>query len=105
MQASIDTDLSQQCQSVAGEHLDIGKQCDELLQDQNDLATHIEAHTGEELYQCNQCRKTFSKKGELDLHFKTLHTVEKIYNCDRCENNYKRKYDLGRRAKTHTREN
>ena len=50
MQGSIDTDLSQQCQSVAGEQLDIGKQCDELLQDQNDLATHLEAHTGEELY-------------------------------------------------------
>ena len=41
MAGSIDTDLSQQCQSVAGEQLDIGKHCDELLQDQNDLATHL----------------------------------------------------------------
>ena len=55
----------------------------------------------ENQYSCKVCRKSFSRKSELERHMKT-HTGVKPYNCTFCKMKFSQKSNLKRHTLTHT---
>lgn len=49
------------------------KICNENLKGARRLRDHLRIHTGEQLFECSVCKKTFSKKSNLRVHLKKTH--------------------------------
>ncbi|XP_062303648.1 zinc finger protein 180-like isoform X2 [Osmerus eperlanus] len=58
-------------------------------------------HTGKTKHQCQQCNKTFSRKGALVFHMRT-HTVKKSYQCQQCNKRFSQSGSLLKHIRTHT---
>ncbi|XP_062304475.1 zinc finger protein with KRAB and SCAN domains 3-like [Osmerus eperlanus] len=60
-------------------------------------------HTGKTIHQCQQCNKTFSRKGALVFHMRT-HTGVKPYQCQECSKPFSQNSSLIKHMRTHRRE-
>ncbi|GFT93012.1 hypothetical protein NPIL_103241 [Nephila pilipes] len=58
-------------------------------------------HTEENLFQCNECQRTFSDRRNFNRHLLT-HSQEKPLQCEVCQSRFKRKDTLSRHMLTHT---
>ncbi|XP_067092084.1 zinc finger protein 26-like [Osmerus mordax] len=61
----------------------------------------LRRHTGKTIHQCQQCNKTFSRKGALVFHIRT-HTVKKSYQCQQCNKRFSQSGSLLKHIRTHT---
>ena len=52
-------------------------------------------------YNCDQCDKTFSQKGNLKIHY-LVHTGVKPFVCDICEQSFTSNENLQSHRRTHT---
>ena len=52
-------------------------------------------------FTCNQCQKTFSRKGNLATH-KITHSGEKPYHCDICQKKFAQSNNLTDHRRIHT---
>ena len=50
-------------------------------------------YRGEKSFKCDMCKKKFSSKSGLVVHFK-IHNEEKSFKCDVCSKKFRRKFEL-----------
>ena len=55
---------------------------------------------GRNNFQCTKCKRTFSRKDNMERHFK-IHTTEKEFQCDICQKLYNNKSSLVRHQEMH----
>ena len=69
--------------------------------DYNTGKTNVVRNTHEKLYQCKECCKSFSQRGDLKRHI-MIHTSEKPYKCEICDMSFTQKGNLMTHKRTHT---
>ncbi|XP_055786041.1 zinc finger protein 239-like [Salvelinus fontinalis] len=90
--------------SAAGEKLYQCRQCGKSFTSKGNLTLHLKIHTGEKPFLCKQCGKSFIQKGDLNRHTR-VHTGEKPYLCKQCGKSFLQKRDLTIHTRIHTGEN
>ncbi len=74
----------------AGEKPYTCQQCGKSFIKKGTLQMHNRIHTGEKPFVCTQCGLSFTQKGTLNSHIR-IHTGEKPYTCKLCGNSFTRK--------------
>ncbi|GFS80835.1 gastrula zinc finger protein XlCGF57.1 [Trichonephila clavipes] len=77
--------------------------CKKTFSKQNSLTRHMLTHYKEKPFQCNVFGKQFFQKGNLKVHMRT-HTGEKPFQCVVCDERFSQKCSLNRHMRAHTRE-
>ena len=87
---------------LSGERLFPCEYCEKTFASQHNLLQHQQRmHTGEKLYACEFCEKSFTARSHLKTH-KRIHTGEKPYACEFCEKCFNQSSDLKRHRNIHT---
>ncbi|XP_056224882.1 zinc finger protein 771-like isoform X5 [Seriola aureovittata] len=80
---------------------DDSKETRATFKGQKNLKWHMEVHTGEKPFGCNDCGKRFKVKGVLTRHMK-VHTGEKPFGCSVCGKRFNRRGYLSLHTRVHT---
>ena len=65
------------------------------------LTTHKQSHTGEHLFECELCEKSFKTSSEWTTH-KQIHIGEKPFNCGSCQKVFVQLTHLTAHKRSHT---
>ncbi|XP_075714949.1 uncharacterized protein LOC142750061 isoform X2 [Rhinoderma darwinii] len=77
--------------------------CKQRLVESLDVTSRQTSNRSEKTYQCTQCDKCFTRKSNLNVHYR-IHTGEKPYTCSECEKTFIDRSNLVSHLRTHTRE-
>ncbi|XP_073444585.1 uncharacterized protein [Dendrobates tinctorius] len=79
-------------------------QCGKCFSKKSELNKHWKIHIGAKTFPCSECGKYFFHKSELLRHQKS-HTGERLFSCQECGKGYIHKTGLVEHLRTHTGEN
>ncbi|XP_031623087.1 zinc finger protein 420-like [Contarinia nasturtii] len=68
--------------------------CDKVFKHKNSYNYHKRTHTGNNLYNCNQCQKVYVKEVQLKAHLQTHKYDNKSFECYICSTKYERIHGL-----------
>jgi len=74
--------------------------CNKQFATQQNLCMHLQSHTGESAYRCDDCYKAFDDIAARDQHV-IARTCRKPYVCGECDNRFSTKFTLQRHMKLH----
>jgi len=66
------------------------------------LNSHMRVHTGDKLYKCSLCNKSFRDSGTLQRHKRHVHSNRRPHDCRYSGKLFKTSGELKRRVRIHT---
>ena len=93
--------LQHQKRIHTGEKLYPCEFCEKSFTARSHLKTHRRIHTREKPYACEFCEKSFTQSSTLKSH-RRIHTGEKPFGCDSCDKRFSDRKSLRHHKTSHT---